>query len=102
MIIMEETIAVSAAINFTFAITTDGGLWAWGENSRGQLGDGTTENRDRPVRVLENVVKVVHAGTLSMAVKSDGTPWVWGGDTNNLSPVRVMDNVRIQTEMQRR
>jgi len=30
---------------------SDGTLWAWGNNHFGQLGDGTTENRETPVRV---------------------------------------------------
>ncbi len=35
----------------TCAILADGGLWCWGSNHHGQLGDGTTSNRSRPVRV---------------------------------------------------
>jgi hypothetical protein len=34
----------------TVAIKKDGSLWAWGLNSQGQLGDGTTTNRSEPVR----------------------------------------------------
>jgi alpha-tubulin suppressor-like RCC1 family protein len=33
--------AISAGGNHTMGIKTDGTLWAWGNNDRGQLGDGT-------------------------------------------------------------
>ena len=36
----------------TLAIAADGALYAWGRNLQGQLGDGTLENRDRPVEIL--------------------------------------------------
>ena len=37
--------AISAGNNHTMAIKSDGTLWSWGDNSYGQLGDGTTESR---------------------------------------------------------
>ncbi|WP_295586532.1 CARDB domain-containing protein [uncultured Lamprocystis sp.] len=36
----------------TLALKTDGSLWAWGDNLYGQLGDGTTTDRWRPVPVF--------------------------------------------------
>ena len=33
------------------ALQSDGTVWAWGDNSRGQLGDGTTTNRLSPVQL---------------------------------------------------
>jgi alpha-tubulin suppressor-like RCC1 family protein len=36
----------------SLAIDVNNTLWAWGGNSRGQLGDGTTENRLTPIRVV--------------------------------------------------
>jgi alpha-tubulin suppressor-like RCC1 family protein len=35
----------------SFALQSNGMIWAWGENSFGQLGDGTTELQASPVRV---------------------------------------------------
>jgi len=35
----------------SFAMKTDGSLWAWGYNKYGQLGDGTTEDNHSPVRI---------------------------------------------------
>ncbi len=35
----------------SLALTGDGSVWAWGFNSNGQLGDGTTTNRSAPIQV---------------------------------------------------
>jgi len=54
--IMENVATVSAGFRHTLAIRADGSLWAWGANDRGQLGDGTTEDRHSPVMVMERVL----------------------------------------------
>lgn len=81
-------------------IKADGTLWAWGQNSYGQLGDGTTTNRTDPVRIgVDNNWKEVFCGyNFSLALKTDGSLWGWGfnedgqlGDgttTNKLSPAK--------------
>ncbi|WP_147332732.1 hypothetical protein [Archangium gephyra] len=40
-----------AANHHTLALKQDGSLWAWGNNSHGQLGDGSTISRATPIRV---------------------------------------------------
>jgi len=90
----------------SLAITTDGGLWAWGNNRHGQLGDGTTENRHYPVKIMDNVIAVSAGLHHSMAISADGTLWAWGSNVHGrlgdgtsgtregrLSPVKIMDNV---------
>jgi alpha-tubulin suppressor-like RCC1 family protein len=47
-----DVTAVFAAPSFTCARTKDATLWCWGQNSFGQLGDGTTADRATPGKVL--------------------------------------------------
>jgi hypothetical protein len=62
----------------SYALKSDGTLWAWGNNQVGQLGVGDTENRLKPVQVMESV-KFISAGYLhASVVKSDGTLWAMG------------------------
>jgi alpha-tubulin suppressor-like RCC1 family protein len=42
-------IALAAGFTHVVAARRDGTVWAWGNNSLGQLGDGTTVARSRPV-----------------------------------------------------
>ncbi len=35
----------------TILLKTDGSIYAWGKNKHGQLGDGSTENRELPTRI---------------------------------------------------
>jgi alpha-tubulin suppressor-like RCC1 family protein len=62
------------------AIRTNGTLWAFGSNARGQLGDGTTIDRETPVQIASAITwEEVAAGQyFSMARKSNGDLYVWG------------------------
>ena len=55
-------------------------VMAWGENSSGQLGDGTTENSDVPVAVnkLSEVAAISAGGSFSLALLKNGTVMAWG------------------------
>ncbi|MBI0136407.1 InlB B-repeat-containing protein [Bifidobacterium sp. W8120] len=100
--------------SFSLAVGSDGNAYAWGANSNGQLGDGTTGGyRSTPVMVKmpdrntypdlpkDFTYLQVSAGTNhSLAVGSDGNAYAWGynyygqlGDgtstTDRHAPVRV-------------
>ena len=54
---LSGVVAVDGGLNHTFAVKTNGTVWAWGLNATGQLGVGDTANRITPVQVtsLSNV-----------------------------------------------
>ena len=72
--------------NHVIAVKTDGTLWTWGNNSNGQLGDGTAINRASPVSTVGGANWSQLPGALtgdslaSVAIKTDGTLWTWGRD----------------------
>ncbi len=65
----------------TLALKTDGTLWAWGEGSDGQIGDGLEDDTPAPAQVGTSTWTAIAAGwDFSLGVQSDGTLWAWGGD----------------------
>jgi alpha-tubulin suppressor-like RCC1 family protein len=104
--IMDDVISVSASSGDsiyhwdetkarTFAIKSDGTLWAWGNNDFGQLGDGTEIDRTTPVIIGANVLAVCTGENRTLAVTSDGSLWVWGEFDYRKSypPTVIMDDV---------
>lgn len=99
---LERTMSAGAAESFI--IDGSGTLWAWGDNIWGQLGDGTTEDRSTPVKVLERVRSVSAGESHTYAVLKDNTLWAWGRNVSDAFPdspdlvsspvpVKIMDNV---------
>jgi len=94
-------VKVSSEDSYTLAVRSDGTLWGWGRNTFGQLGDGTTTDRDFPDQIgADRDWAAVAAGTThAIALKSNGTLYGWGrntfgqlGDSTNVdksSPVRI-------------
>lgn len=67
---------------FTVAIALDGSLWAWGNNTDGQLGTGNNDYRDIPTLVdKERVWVAVAAHTVTaVGLTQDGRIYAWGSN----------------------
>ena len=70
------------------AVDSDGHVWSWGLNDKGQLGYGTTENSGAAQMVMigdnqpmENIVAVAAGNKHSLALTADGHVYAWGDNT---------------------
>ena len=68
--------------NSIFGIRKDGTLWAWGDNTYGQLGLGDTVTRTIPTQVGSDTdwdkVGIGYLGNWVFAIKTNGTLWATG------------------------
>lgn len=53
---------VSANFDMNMALKSDGTVWGWGSNTYGQLGDGTTTARSKPVKINLTYMAAVSVG----------------------------------------
>src|ERR1700674_4088544 len=74
--------AIAGGQFFSLALTSTGGVLAWGANYAGQLGNGTTANSTTPVQVSLPSATIVTAiaagGHHALAVTSTGQVFAWG------------------------
>lgn len=76
-----DWMAISAGGKHVLALKTDGSLWAWGDNSNGQLGDGTYTGTNTPKQIGTGYVAIAAGGVWSFAMKQGGALWGWGGNS---------------------
>ena len=77
--------SISAGVLHTCGGATDGSLYCWGWNRDGQLGDGSTDNRDTPVRVETGGItfgSVGAGGGHTCALTDGGAAHCWGFNLN--------------------
>ncbi|MFB3851804.1 MAG: hypothetical protein ACE14Q_07775, partial [Acidobacteriota bacterium] len=95
-------VQISGKLNHLLALKNDGTVWGWGDNTYGQLGDGTSSGSVFPPVKAFNLTEVIYisAGVnFSLALKADGTVWAWGDNNTgqlgdgtyerSLIPIRV-------------
>ena len=92
---------------FVVILKNDHTVWAWGKNSSGTLGNGTTDDSNIPVMVqnIDQAKSISVDGSRCLALKNDGTVWFWGLITTNSkqgtiyqeTPVRIenLENVKL-------
>jgi uncharacterized protein (TIGR03437 family) len=82
---LTSVVAIAAGATHSLALKSDGTVWAWGDNSEGELGNGSNANSNAPVQVsgLTGVVAIAGGANHSLSLKSDGTVWAWGNELGN-------------------
>lgn len=106
-----KIISVALSGYSSFALASDGSVYAWGRNPFGGLGDNTTTQRSVPVKVLKGAYdgttflgdnpdnKIIFIAP-SAAVAEDGTVYAWGHNdhgqlgngttTDSYVPIKVL------------
>lgn len=99
--------SVYAGMSSSFAIRTSGALWAWGDNSVGQLGIGTIAGKSSPVQVGAETYwdDIVYGGYYNFQLCS-GTSAYYTGDrdflisgTRRSSPVLIGSDIDFITHL---
>ena len=75
-----STPPIAAGYEHTVYVKDDGTVWTWGKNNKGQLGDGSIQDRYTPTQVLglSDIIAVAAGTSHSLALSKDGTVWAWG------------------------
>jgi alpha-tubulin suppressor-like RCC1 family protein len=79
-----DAVQVAAGLSHTCALLRDGTVRCWGDNSSGQIGNGTSGSADLGVTEvpgLRDVVQLASGNANTCAVLRDGTVRCWGGNT---------------------
>ena len=75
----------------------------WGSNYNGEIGDGTTEDRYKPTKILDHVIAVSLGDSHSGAITQDGSLYMWGSNNfgqigdgtteDRYKPTKILDHV---------
>ena len=99
---------LSLGSGYSSVIDDTGNLWMWGDNTYGQLGNGTTTSSYIPLKVMGNIRTVSLGFSNSAAIDSAGNLWSWGSSSNGMLgngtdgifdhgssiPVKIMENIK--------
>ena len=92
---------VATGYNHTLFTKADGSLWVMGRNDDGQLGDGTTTDRNASVKIVDaNIIAVAAGQSHSLYLDANGSLWAMGGNdygqlgdgttTDRTNPVQIV------------
>jgi len=110
-----QSLAPGPMATHSAALNVDGTVLTWGENTRGQLGNGETSERNIPIRVLQGaysgtaylgddpnnkIISIALGRYFSIALSANGIAYTWGENangqlgnnttTNSSTPVKVL------------
>jgi serine/threonine-protein kinase len=89
-----------AASGYASCIVASGVAYCWGSNEFGQLGDGTTIDRDAPVAVaLANVAQIRVGHDFACALDTSGALYCWGDNSWGQIGIGTRSRSLVPTEV---
>ena len=91
----EGLVAIESGAAHSCALSASGGVWCWGSNHSGQLGNGSTDPSSDPVAVSgldEGVVLIAIGSEHSCALVDGGAVYCWGANVSG----QLGDNSMVQ------
>ncbi|XP_074111220.1 RCC1 and BTB domain-containing protein 1 [Cotesia typhae] len=97
-------IAIACGSHHSLALTEDGEVYGWGQNTCGQVGSGISTNQNTPRKINsglagKKIIQIACGQTSSVAVTNNGEVYAWGNNSvgqlgvgtyiNQLSPQKV-------------
>ena len=76
--------SITNGATYDCGIDSSGSIWCWGDNGSGRLGDGTTETRPTPVKIMSSLrfLSVSAGGTHTCAITATTAElYCWGDNT---------------------
>jgi alpha-tubulin suppressor-like RCC1 family protein len=85
---LANIVAITVGDFHSLALSSDGYIWAFGNNQDGQLGNGSTANLSKPAKVqhpdngnaLSGIVYIASGSSHSMAIQKNDVIWAWGNN----------------------
>ena len=95
--------SIGAMQNTTCVIQVGGGMWCWGDNQYGQVGNGTTTAPNSPVQEATSSTEWRYlfdsTGNHMCAIKTNGTLWCWGKNENGQLGLGDTTNRNVPTQV---
>lgn len=75
-----KVLDVAVSDRTVYAVLDDGSVWAWGQGSKGELGNGGNSNSRVPLRVtgISNAMQVVAENGAALVLTKEGAVFAWG------------------------
>lgn len=74
-------VQIASGGQHTCGLTAAGEVWCWGQNYSGELGDGTQNPSQTPVKVKTSTRFTRLAQRATCALTADGQAWCWGDNS---------------------
>ncbi len=101
---LQGIVAIAAGLYHSLAVDANGTVYAWGDNSIGQLGISAAQYyySDVPVPVsgVAGISKVAAGRFHSVALTTTGEVWTWGDNSSGQLGIGTFDATEIPTKVQ--